>query len=113
MLRYLKAVQMMKKTIEENNLKVMATIARYACAYEAIAKPDWWNKSKRQVIVTVASVFRLPLTPGPIVAVPVRLSNRELTFVIFPGTLEERWTSLASPPTRWSGMRMLENSAEW
>jgi len=46
MLRYLKAVQMMKKTIEENNLRVMATIARYACAYEAIAKPDWWDKSK-------------------------------------------------------------------
>jgi hypothetical protein len=47
MLRYLKAVQMMKKIIEENNLTVMATIARYACAYEAIAKPDWWDKSKR------------------------------------------------------------------
>lgn len=47
MLRYLKAVQMMKKTIEANNLKVMATIARYACAYEAIAKPDWWDKTKR------------------------------------------------------------------
>ena len=47
MLRYLKAVQMMKKIIEENELTVMATIARYACAYEAIAKPDWWDKSKR------------------------------------------------------------------
>ncbi|KAH8107119.1 putative oxidoreductase C terminal-domain-containing protein [Cristinia sonorae] len=46
MLRYLKAVQMMKQIIDENNLTVMATIARYACAYEAIAKPDWWNKSK-------------------------------------------------------------------
>ncbi|KAH9926150.1 putative oxidoreductase C terminal-domain-containing protein [Fomitopsis serialis] len=46
MLRYLKAVQMMKQIIEENNLTVMATIARYACAYEAIAKPDWWDKSK-------------------------------------------------------------------
>ncbi|KAI0797984.1 putative oxidoreductase C terminal-domain-containing protein [Abortiporus biennis] len=46
MLRYLKAVQMMKQVIEENNLTVMATIARYACAYEAIAKPDWWNKAK-------------------------------------------------------------------
>jgi len=46
MLRYLKAVQMMKKTIEINKLTVMATIARYACAYEAIAKPDWWDKSK-------------------------------------------------------------------
>ncbi|KAI0093915.1 putative oxidoreductase C terminal-domain-containing protein [Irpex rosettiformis] len=46
MLRYLKAVQMMKKIIEENNLTVMATIARYATAYEAIAKSDWWDKSK-------------------------------------------------------------------
>ncbi|THU86402.1 hypothetical protein K435DRAFT_731414 [Dendrothele bispora CBS 962.96] len=46
MLRYLKAVQMMKSILEENNLTVMTTIARYACAYEAIAKPDWWDKSK-------------------------------------------------------------------
>ena len=46
MLRYLRAVQMMKQIINENNLTVMATIARYACAYEAIAKPDWWDKSK-------------------------------------------------------------------
>jgi len=45
MLRYLKAVQMMKKIIDENQLTVMVTIARYACAYEAIAKPDWWDKS--------------------------------------------------------------------
>lgn len=47
MLRYLRAVQMMKQIIEENNLTVMATIARYATAYEAIAKLDWWDKSKR------------------------------------------------------------------
>jgi predicted dehydrogenase len=47
MLRYLKAVQKMKQIIEENDLVVMATIARYACAYESIAKPDWWDKSKR------------------------------------------------------------------
>ena len=47
MLRYLKGVQMIKQIIEANNLQVMATIARYACAYEAIAKPDWWDKSKR------------------------------------------------------------------
>ncbi|KAH9946084.1 putative oxidoreductase C terminal-domain-containing protein [Epithele typhae] len=46
MLRYLRAVQMMKQIINDNNLTVMATIARYACAYEAIAKPDWWDKSK-------------------------------------------------------------------
>ena len=50
MLRYLKAVQMMKQIINENNLTVMATIARYACAYEAIAKPDWWDKSRRYEI---------------------------------------------------------------
>jgi hypothetical protein len=47
MLRYLKAVQMMKKIIADNNLTVMATIARYATAYQAIAKPDWWDKSIR------------------------------------------------------------------
>ncbi|KAI0046694.1 hypothetical protein FA95DRAFT_1493597 [Auriscalpium vulgare] len=46
MLRYLRGVQMIKQIIEENNLVVMATIARYATAYEAIAKPDWWDKSK-------------------------------------------------------------------
>ncbi|KAJ2930806.1 hypothetical protein H1R20_g6280, partial [Candolleomyces eurysporus] len=40
MLRYLKAVQTMKKILEDNKLTVMCTIARYACAYEAIAKPD-------------------------------------------------------------------------
>jgi predicted dehydrogenase len=47
MLRYLKAVQMMKQIILENDLTVMATVARYACAYEKIAKPDWWNKARR------------------------------------------------------------------
>ncbi|KAF8628459.1 hypothetical protein AX15_003971 [Amanita polypyramis BW_CC] len=46
MLRYLKAVQMMKQIIDENNLTVMATIARYACAYEKIGKLDWWDKLK-------------------------------------------------------------------
>ncbi|KAH8833804.1 putative oxidoreductase C terminal-domain-containing protein [Flagelloscypha sp. PMI_526] len=46
MLRYLRAVQQMKQILIENNLTVMATIARYACAYEAIAKIDWWDKSK-------------------------------------------------------------------
>ena len=48
MLRYLKSVQMIKKIIEENNLTVMATVARYACAYDKIAKPDWWDKALRQ-----------------------------------------------------------------
>ncbi|KZT42091.1 NAD binding dehydrogenase [Sistotremastrum suecicum HHB10207 ss-3] len=46
MLRYLRAVQMMKQIIDENNLTVMATVARYACAYEAIAKDDWWDKAR-------------------------------------------------------------------
>ncbi|KAL1743933.1 putative oxidoreductase C terminal-domain-containing protein [Schizophyllum fasciatum] len=46
MLRYLKATQMMKKIIEDNNLTVMATIARYANAYDSILKPDWWDKAK-------------------------------------------------------------------
>ena len=60
MLRYLRAVQMMKQIIIENNLTVMATIARYACAYEAIAKPDWWDKSKR--FVTSHQLYSCPLT---------------------------------------------------
>jgi len=50
MLRYLKAVQMMKQIIDENSLTVMSTIARYACAYESISKPDWWDKAKRYVL---------------------------------------------------------------
>ncbi|KAJ9104241.1 hypothetical protein QFC19_004058 [Naganishia cerealis] len=45
MLRYLRCVQKMKQIIAENNLTVMGTVARYACAYEAIAKPAWWNKA--------------------------------------------------------------------
>ena len=59
MLRYLRATQMMKKIIEENNLTVIATIARYAAAYEAMAKLDWWNKAKR-----CASVSPVHLVPG-------------------------------------------------
>ena len=47
----------MKQIIEENNLVVMATIARYACAYESIAKPDWWDKSKRWVYRTSRRIF--------------------------------------------------------
>ena len=47
MLRYLGAVQEVKRTIEDKGLTVMATIARYACAYQSIAKPDWWDASKR------------------------------------------------------------------
>lgn len=45
MLRYLRCVQKMKQIIAENNLTVMATVARYACAYNLINKPAWWNKS--------------------------------------------------------------------
>lgn len=69
MLRYLKAVQMMKQIIEENNLTVMATIARYACAYEAIAKPDWWDKAKRYIHLLAPSRAFLIVesSAGPIV----------------------------------------------
>jgi predicted dehydrogenase len=45
MLRYLRAVQMMKQILQDNQLTVMATVARYACAYQAIAKEDWWDKA--------------------------------------------------------------------
>lgn len=56
MLRYLKGVQVMKKIIEDNNLTVMSTVARYATAYESIAKPDWWDKSKRSVFSPLSAV---------------------------------------------------------
>lgn len=46
MLRYLKVVQKMKQILEENNLKVMATNARYIMAYEHTAKLDWWDKDQ-------------------------------------------------------------------
>lgn len=47
-LRYLAAVKMMKKIIEDNNLTVMATMGKYVVAYELAIKTDWWNKSKVQ-----------------------------------------------------------------
>ncbi|PWN39368.1 hypothetical protein IE81DRAFT_338475 [Ceraceosorus guamensis] len=46
MLRYLKVVQKMKAIIEENNLKVMATNARYVMAYEHTANFHWWDKAQ-------------------------------------------------------------------
>ena len=39
-------VQKMREIIEENELEVMATNARYYCSYANIAKPAWWMKSK-------------------------------------------------------------------
>ncbi|KAH9851639.1 putative oxidoreductase C terminal-domain-containing protein [Lenzites betulinus] len=45
MLRYLKAVRMMKDIIAKNDLVVMGTNARYIMAYEWARKPAWWDKS--------------------------------------------------------------------
>lgn len=45
-LRYLKVVQKMRSIIEDNDLHVMATVARYVCSYAKIAKPSWWMKSR-------------------------------------------------------------------
>ncbi|KAL8293355.1 hypothetical protein RQP46_000056 [Phenoliferia psychrophenolica] len=45
-LRYLKVVQKMRSILEDNNLHVMATNARYVATYSAISNPAWWNKSK-------------------------------------------------------------------
>jgi len=70
MLRYLKAVQMMKQIIIENNLTVMTTIARYATAYESIAKPDWWDKSKRYIFSlseNATLLIHLSFSAGPII----------------------------------------------
>lgn len=60
MLRYLKACQLMMKIIKENNLTVVATIARYAAAYQAIAKNEWWDKSIWLATVSLSSdqIFR-------------------------------------------------------
>ncbi|EIN11584.1 hypothetical protein PUNSTDRAFT_98745 [Punctularia strigosozonata HHB-11173 SS5] len=46
MLRYLKAVQMMKTIIDENGLTVMGTNARYVMAYEWARKLAWWDKTR-------------------------------------------------------------------
>lgn len=63
---------MMKQIIQENNLTVMSTIARYACAYQAIAKPDWWDKSKRQdttvlIYFKSAAADHTEISAGPII----------------------------------------------
>ena len=71
MLRYLKAVQMMKQIILEKNLRVMATVARYACAYEKIAKPDWWDKSKRCVEIKLIYLIRRTLIRWSLAVVPL------------------------------------------
>lgn len=36
----------MRSIIEDNDLEVMATNARYTCSYANIAKQAWWMKSK-------------------------------------------------------------------
>ncbi|KAI5479584.1 NAD dependent oxidoreductase [Pseudohyphozyma bogoriensis] len=45
-LRYLKVVQTMRSIIEDNDLHVMATVARYVCSYAKINKYSWWMKSR-------------------------------------------------------------------
>lgn len=45
MMRYLKVVQKLKDFIKENNLTVVATIARYYCTYPPIGKKEWWDKN--------------------------------------------------------------------
>ncbi|KAG6878737.1 hypothetical protein C0993_011552 [Termitomyces sp. T159_Od127] len=62
----------------------MATIARYACAYEAIAKPDWWDKSKRLACCSLPP--RVTLTKS----VLAPSSNKALTSAIFPAISVER-----------------------
>lgn len=100
MLRYLRAVQMMKQIIEDNNLTVMATIARYAAAYEAIAKLDWWDKSKRSV--AHHPTFSLALT-YPNITAPGPLSNRARTSATSRATSAATLTSRPSSRTRSSG----------
>ena len=65
----------------------------------------------QEVVETAIGIFIRSLTTRTGCIVPVRLSNREPTSVIFRGILEGRWISRALLLTHWSGMRMLENSA--
>jgi hypothetical protein len=102
MLRYLKAVQMMKQIIEENNLTVMATVARYACAYEAIAKPEWWDKSKRSVLLTYMITFCSLIA----FLAPVQSSNKALISAIFRATLGAKSIFQPSALIRSNGMKM-------
>ncbi|GAA6015827.1 hypothetical protein JCM11491_007200 [Sporobolomyces phaffii] len=44
-LRYLRVVQQMRTIIEDNNLEVMSTVARYASTYSVSTKKAWWMKS--------------------------------------------------------------------
>ena len=97
MLRYLKGVQMIMKIIEDNDLQVMATVARYACAYEAIAKQDWWDKSKRYCPCLLMTVMYFP--SNVILAVVALSSSRVPTFATCRVTLVAMWTSPLSPPT--------------
>jgi hypothetical protein len=93
---------MIKKIIEDNNLQVMATIARYACAYEAIAKQDWWDKSKRYCpCLLVTDVLSVNVIP----TVVALSSSRAPTFATCRVTLVAMWTSPLSAPTHSSGLR--------
>lgn len=103
MLRYLKAVQMMKQIIEENNLTVMTTIARYACAYQAIAKPDWWDKSKRSVHTSFSVKPQLKLKPIRSVLDP-SLSKEPIS-ATFRATSVVKLTFPPSLPTLLNGTK--------
>ncbi|KAI0712665.1 putative oxidoreductase C terminal-domain-containing protein [Earliella scabrosa] len=46
MLRYLKAVQMIKSIIKEKGLVVMGTNGKYVMAYEFARKMAWWDKTR-------------------------------------------------------------------
>lgn len=107
MLRYLKAVQMMKKIIEENNLTVMSTIARYACAYQAVAKPDWWDKSKRSVFFSYMRYGMSRALSPSCYLVQVPSSNKAPTSVIYRATLVAKSISPPSMRILSSGTRML------
>lgn len=96
MLRYLKAVQQMKQIIIDNNLTVMATIARYACAYEAIAKPDWWTKSKRYAIILLVHIPTFAIQAFLVrLSIVVIAHSIILTNVVFSVLIYSMLTALA------------------
>jgi hypothetical protein len=81
----------MRSIIEDNDLEVMATVARYVCSYKNIAKPAWWMKSKD----CGPSAFRLPFF------LPRFVTDGRLpaSYLSHPSSLIPRLSSLVSHPS--------------
>ncbi|KZW01227.1 hypothetical protein EXIGLDRAFT_745214 [Exidia glandulosa HHB12029] len=96
MLRYLKAVGHIRKVIAERGLTVMATHARYATAYNAVAKPFWWDKS---------------LSGGPVVEQATHFCDLSRFFggSVVPGSVQARATEWNEPAGQLAKMLVDES----